>query len=279
MMFDRTANVRPKTKKRLASGQTVEFSAQDEKMLRAAYDYMQGFAKRRLFDQKLSTVGDELEKFESSVSIRIRERCSIVSPEKSNKRTGSAVAVVGATPSLLDVYSGDLSAEEESLLEELNRHKAESSALEEKYAEFLRIDQSISMKDVETLMHVLGVSPSKQVIQHMIYEVDEMVDEMVSWDEFLLTYYRNVTDISGCEPCSFFRIMEFVVFDPHHKGRIVEDDVMEVLFARIGAARLEDELQAIFGNNRRAKGGDGTISLQQYLDACLVKNGRRSLVC
>ena len=47
---------------------------------------------------------------------------------------------------------------------------------------------------------------------------------------------------------------------------------MEVLFARIGAARLEEELQSIFGDSRRANGGDGTISLQQYLNACLAKD-------
>ena len=53
---------------------------------------------------------------------------------------------------------------------------------------------------------------------------------------------------------------------------------MEVLFARIGAARLENELQCMFGNCRRANGGDGTISLQQYLNACLTKDGKRALV-
>ena len=150
--------------------------------------------------------------------------------------------------------------------------------MEEKLADFLRDDRKISLHDMDALMRKLGVEPKKSFLEHMMYEVDEMVDEVVSWDELLLLYYRNVTDVSGTEPSSFFQILEFVLFDPAHKGRIVEDDVMEVLFARIGAAKLEVELQKIFGNHRRAKGGDGTLSLDEYLTACVEKLGRRALV-
>ena len=38
-----------------------------------------------------------------------------------------------------------------------------------------------------------------------VYEVDELVDEMISWDEFVLAYYRNVSDNSGSEPSNFFQ--------------------------------------------------------------------------
>ena len=62
-----------------------------------------------------------------------------------------------------------------------------------------------------------------------IYEVDELVDGMISWDEFILTYRRNIADKSGIEPSHFFHLMEFALFDTNHKGRIVEDDVMEVM--------------------------------------------------
>ena len=58
----------------------------------------------------------------------------------------------------------------------------------------------------------------------------------------------------------------------------MEDDVMEVLFIRLGGARLEQELKAIYGNNLRAQGGRGMLSLEEYLAACLRKTGRRALV-
>ena len=37
--------------RRLSTGQTISLTKQDEKMLRAAYDYMQGFAKRTQLEQ------------------------------------------------------------------------------------------------------------------------------------------------------------------------------------------------------------------------------------
>lgn len=224
--------VRPKIRKQLSSGQAVEYTPQDERMLLTAYNYMQGYSKRRTYEEKMGVLRTKLQ-----------------------------------TEGI-----------QQSVLSKAAKEQLELQELEEKYSQWLRADHKISLEDVYTLMLELGVSQSAEAVRHMIYEVDELVDEMISWDEFVLAYHRNVSDTSGSEPNNFFRIMEFVLFDPHHKGRIVEDDVMEVLFARIGAARLEEELQSIFGDSRRANGGDGTISLQQYLNACLAKDGRRALV-
>jgi hypothetical protein len=42
----------------------------------------------------------------------------------------------------------------------------------------------------------------------MIWEVDENLDEMIDFDELQLTYYRNITDTTGSEPCFFFKILE-----------------------------------------------------------------------
>ena len=262
-------NIRPKIKRRLCSGQTVEFSAQDEKMLRAAYDYMQGFAKRAILENQVSLASQAVIEAESILPVHIVEQAIPVVEKRS-------ISVV-KTPSLKD-YRTDLRSEEEVQVEHLSKLRSQLHLLEEKLVEFLREDQRISLHDMDALMRSLGVEPKKVVLEHMMYEVDEMVDEMVSWDEFLLLYYRNVTDVSGNEPAFFFQVLEFILFDPAHKGRIVEDDVMEVLFARIGAAKLELELQKIFGNHRRAKGGDGTLTLDEYLAACVEKSGRRALV-
>ena len=264
-----TKNVRPKIKRRLSSGQTIELSVQDEKMLRGAYDYMQGFAKRSILENQVSVASQAVIEAESTLPVRIVEQVIPIVEKRSMS--------VAKTPSLKD-YRTDLRSEEEVQSEHLSKLRSELHVLEEKLAEFLREDQRISLHDMDVLMRSLGVDPKKNVLEHMIYEVDEMVDEMVSWDEFLLLYYRNVTDESGNEPNLFFQVLEFILFDPAHKGRIVEDDVMEVLFARIGAAKLELELQKIFGDHRRAKGGDGTLTLDEYLVACVEKSGRRALV-
>jgi len=42
----------------------------------------------------------------------------------------------------------------------------------------------------------------------MIWEVDENIDQMIDFDELQLTYYRNITDTTGTEPCLFFKVLE-----------------------------------------------------------------------
>ena len=45
-------------------------------------------------------------------------------------------------------------------------------------------------------------------MQQMIWEVDENLDDMIDLDELQLTYYRNINDTSGNEPCLFFKLLE-----------------------------------------------------------------------
>lgn len=44
----------------------------------------------------------------------------------------------------------------------------------------------------------------------MIWEVDENLDNMIDFDELQLTYYRNINDTTGNEPCLFFRLLEVI---------------------------------------------------------------------
>jgi Ca2+-binding EF-hand superfamily protein len=161
---------------------------------------------------------------------------------------------------------------------EFNRTTQECEAAEDGLMAVAKADNKITLRDLEALLLHLGVSAQQRVLDHMLYEVDEAVDDVICWDEFQLCYHRNVNDPVGHEPSSFFRVLEFVIFDHSHRGVIQEDDVMEVLFVRIGASRLEQEIAAIFGNQLRALGGPGTLTLEAYLGACLRKTGRRALV-
>ena len=43
--------------------------------------------------------------------------------------------------------------------------------------------------------------------QQMIWEVDETLDGLIDYDEFQLTYHRNITDTTGSEPCYFFMML------------------------------------------------------------------------
>ncbi len=56
----------------------------------------------------------------------------------------------------------------------------------------------------------------------MVWEADEFADRILCWDEVQLTYFRNINDTSGSEPCTLYRLLEFLTFDEQHKGFIVE---------------------------------------------------------
>ena len=66
-----------------------------------------------------------------------------------------------------------------------------------------------------------------------------------------------------------------MTFDEQHKGYIVEDDCMELLFARYGSGKLEKELQLIFGAKLRAAGGDGKLDLPGFLSSVQSRSGGR----
>jgi hypothetical protein len=60
------------------------------------------------------------------------------------------------------------------------------------------------------------------------------------------------------------------------QGYIIEDDCMEILFARYGSSKLERELESIFGARLRAHGGDGTLNLAGYFKSMEKKLGKRA---
>lgn len=150
--------------------------------------------------------------------------------------------------------------------------------LEEKLKQHSAVDHRIGFKDLDAVLKSLGSAFSKKQIEHMIWEVDENLDEFIDFDELQLTYYRNITDATGNEPCLFFKILEFLIFDASHKGYIIEDDCMEILYARYGGGYLEREMKLLFGSKLRAEGGDGTLNLESYLESVLNRIGRRALL-
>jgi len=173
---------------------------------------------------------------------------------------------------------GDIRHDDEIKVEEYFQIKDDIDNIEDKLKIYKIIDHKISVKDLEILIKKLNTNLSKRTLEHMIWEIDEDTDGMIGWDELVLTYSRNVNDKDGNEPNLFFRILEFVAIDNHHKGYIIEDDVMEFLFARFGGSKLEKEMQIIFGKKLRVSGGDGTLDLTSFLKVNIDRQGRRALL-
>jgi len=144
--------------------------------------------------------------------------------------------------------------------------------------EVKRIDEhpnkTISAADLDLALRKLGKPSPRKDIEYMIWEIDENLDGVVDWDEFRLMYHRNMHDASGLEPFEVYNISQFMTFDHDGKGFITEDDTMTVLFMRHGRAHVEKEMIKLFGDKLKAKGGEGTLTLEQYLAVVSVRNPR-----
>ena len=265
-------------KKRLSTGHTVELVATDVKLIRNTYEYMAGFVKRRgLLNIRA--------KKEAEVA-QVRETLGNSSSKADEGDTQQDLISRSFGDSLSQETTGmgefgvDLRTEQELLQDRYFQIKEELRVLNEKVANFNKHEHKISSVDLDAILKGMGAPHSAKAIEYMIWEVDEHGDGVIDWDEFLLTYFRNIQkDNNGqTEPNNFFNILEFISFDPTRKGFIMEDDVMETLFSRYGSARLEKELLFIFGNNLRSKGGEGTIDLTGYLAAVLHRTGRRAIL-
>ena len=63
-----------------------------------------------------------------------------------------------------------------------------------------RPDKKISIADVKEMLKQLGQRANRQEVEEMVWEVDEDLDQCISWKEFKLMFTRNIKDKSGLEP-------------------------------------------------------------------------------
>eukprot|EP01006_Ploeotia_vitrea_P020393 TRINITY_DN52668_c0_g1_i1.p1 TRINITY_DN52668_c0_g1~~TRINITY_DN52668_c0_g1_i1.p1 ORF type:complete len:276 (+),score=-4.65 TRINITY_DN52668_c0_g1_i1:36-863(+) len=271
-------NIAPKRNainKRLSTGQIISLTGHEEKSLRHAYDYMAGYAKRKMLTKKIAT--------------KTKEYNNITASSPKNK---SQLLDLSNSPNKnLHV---DLRTEEEVKTDEKYILKDEIAILEDKLKTFENLDHVISLKDIEIFLKNIGLVVHKKYIQNMIWEIDEKGDEVIDWEEFQLTYFRNLQILQlisdtpahvpakdipvNNEPNTFFHIMEFTIFDSSHKGTIEEDDCMEILYARYGREKLEKELMKIFGDKLRGTSGGGTLDINTYLATVTAATGERAIV-
>lgn len=87
---------------------------------------------------------------------------------------------------------------------------------------------------------------TKQEVLDMLWEADEKNDGVVDWDEMKLMYERCIRDDSGREPASFYYVVQFMIFDKDGDGLVGIDDTMSILYARMGAERMEEIIDELF---------------------------------
>lgn len=93
--------------------------------------------------------------------------------------------------------------------------------------------------DLAECLRTLGKPTTKKDIEEIIWEVDESLDGVVDWDEFKLTYQRNLADTTGLEPCQLFNVIQFMIYDKDGSGKVTVDETMHMLYTRYGRDKLE----------------------------------------
>lgn len=200
---------RKQVNKKLSTGQKISLSTQDERTLRSVYEYLAGYAVRRSIESALEAKKADVSRLHnalppsSRLQLQMQPRSLQISSDRKSSKTG-------------DNHTNDddntHKSETDILLDEYYRAKDELHKLEEKLKVHTSQDHKISFKDLDAVLRSLGPPFHRKQIEHMIWEVDENLDEMIDFDELQLTYYRNITDSSGSEPCYFFKILEVSIY-------------------------------------------------------------------
>ena len=112
------------------------------------------------------------------------------------------------------------------------------------------------------------LQPIKAYVEEMLWEVDEDLDNKLTWTEFKLMFTRNILDKTGLEPSRMFNLTQFLIYDHNENGMVSKDETMNFLYVRYGAGAVERKLRELFGDNMKETGREGgEISYQHFIDA------------
>lgn len=185
---------------------------------------------RRVYDE-LCYFADKLPKL---------ERLKIIKSQLVNRQKSSESGGGGGG------YRSHINQEEESSMVE--RLKSEKLAVKQDIKDIQsRAEQYIRPEDIGKAMKILGKRFSKKDIQDLMWEVDEKIDGVVDWEEFSLMFERNIKDASGLEPANLYNMVQFMIYDHDNNGMVSIDETMNMLYARLGRAKMETTITKLFG--------------------------------
>lgn len=127
-------------------------------------------------------------------------------------------------------------------------------------------DEKLCWQEISEALVKLGHKTPREHIELWIWEVDDDLDNMVGWDEFLTMYQRCISDQTGNEPRNLFILVQFLMYDREFVGKISVEQTLQILFVRHGRGELDAEIAQIFEDQQ--KGPDGQelkINFSQFL--------------
>tara|TARA_A100001015_G_scaffold260416_1_gene305104 strand:- start:2516 stop:3460 length:945 start_codon:yes stop_codon:yes gene_type:complete len=298
--------------KLLSTGQKIQISQQEEKSLRASYDYLAGFAGKlhtiilsnpfsyphllhRLSFQSIihslsltlcvlcvcSCVFVERQKIAKQIDqkkLQLADLQAEVATMSKDMRDMLNTDMSLSAPPSSGVIQFDARTPDEVKLDTLFHTRNEIASMETSLQTFNSSDPQISIRDIDAMLKHFNASMKRAELEFMIWEVNDTGSGKIGWDEYQLAFYRKVIQDQSNEPEAFLQILEYLLYDMHHNGYILEDDCMEVLYGRHGLSQLQEEMNFLFGNNLRAAGGNGQLCCQDYLNVVATRSGRRALV-
>merc|ERR1719230_543270 len=128
-------------------------------------------------------------------------------------------------------------------------------------------DNKLDQSEIADVLIKLNHKTPQQDIELWIWEVDDDLDQHISFEEFLTMYQRCISDPTGLEPRNLFNLVQFLMYDKEFSGKISVEQTLQILFVRHGREKLDTEIAEIFGDKQ--KGDDGQelkITFTQFVN-------------
>ena len=230
------------------------------KELKRVYEKLCFFEEKVQAMERLVAIRESLAEYNLPITSSVRQRDNFLPASSINNRR-----------TLLD-------PDREKKMLELQKEKSE---LEKKLSDIQgRPVQHIRPQDTAAALEFLGKKAAKREVQNMMWEVDEKLDGVIDWDEFLVNFERNVRDCSGLEPASFYHMVQFMIYDHDNNGLVSIDETMNMLYARGGREQMETTITKLFGGDDGApikemghQGGE--IDFERYWEVVVREHRRR----
>lgn len=207
--------------------------------------------------EQLTRVYNRLSNFASKV--KLLRKLEII-----EKRLAK-IALHKARPEISVLDSDGLSMDTVKIDTEDAEKRVQKQAIQKELEQIASRPTKISVADLNAAMRRLGEKRTKAELKHMIWEVDENLDGCIDWEEFKLMHHRHMTDKTGLEPCRFYNVVQFMMYDKDYSGKVCIDETMTMLYQRYGKHRLHEELQKLFGEDLKTQDGDSLLTFQEYL--------------
>lgn len=113
-------------------------------------------------------------------------------------------------------------------------------------------------------MTTLFCQVDKDELREIIWEIDDDDDNVCSWDEFKVSFYRSRDDKTGYEPRKLYYLTEFMMADKDQSGSIDVEEFINIWYTRYGKEEADAKMAELFGED--FSGANIEITFTQFMD-------------